>query len=170
MSAMSSQTLHLTSIFRQQTRCLLHLGIAKAVKRPLLVPDIMSALVDRHKAFHEVDYFSTSNNDPSTIVPKYRNAWWNDREPSPLPIQELENMWTRDAGFHLSQVNSLNAKLIVDIIDSSIFSWKEQGSHDKSTPTMSSYFPLRTCVDCRIGKLNQKLWLMLFLEIIFMTC
>jgi hypothetical protein len=136
----------------------------------LVVPDIMSVLVDRDTVFHAVDYVPKSKDDPSTIVQKYRNAWWHDREPSPLHIQELQKMWTRDAEFHFSQVNHLDAYLILYIRDSSVFSSKVQGSHDKLTRTTLNYFPLPTCVNCTIGKLNQKLWLMPFLEIIFMTC
>ena len=95
-----STPIHLT---RTQNACISHIGVAHARGRRIVVPRFITLTVE-HETIVELVSFLTEPNDPSRVVDSYRNAWWENPEPSALSVQSIQDSWMSDHRHHSAQV------------------------------------------------------------------
>jgi hypothetical protein len=75
----------------------MHLGIGRAAHRNMVVPKLLEWLVSDSLADHMLE-----DDDGTSILPGYENAWWDEEVPVPVPIPVLQE----SAEEHLNMVES----------------------------------------------------------------
>jgi len=90
------------SFILDQQHCVLHISYFYATGASLGIPKFLSQVIKTPNDL-DIDY-TTSDGDPSQMVERYVNAWWEDPIPVVPKVQDIVQDWDHVKD-HRNQVN-----------------------------------------------------------------